>query len=284
MFFGLPLPDDTNDCDIFNLCGNQHMSARVLFIEDDPHLRRNFTMSLTLEGYEVQVAASLEQAFLLWNDANESQGIDLVLLDLGLPDGSGANFLSTIRPLNVTPVIVTSARQSEHEKARLLNMGANAFLVKPFTLPELLASIRSILAMQSNPGLGTEKLYLFDEICINLGTQCVLRAGAPVDLTATEYGVLARLVQSAGHVVTDSQLLTQVFGFGQAARKDLLRLCMAQLRSKLEVDPAEPQLLQAVPGIGYSLAAPRDMSFPAHTLPRCIPDIAQVIIKDDFTD
>jgi two-component system KDP operon response regulator KdpE len=132
--------------------------------------------------------------------------------------------------------------------------------------------------------LGTDKLYLFDDICINLGTQCVLRAGAPVDLTSTEYGVLARLVQSAGQVVTDTQLLTQVFGFGQAARKEVLRLCMAQLRSKLEVDPAEPQMLQAVPGIGYSLAAPRDLSLSTHTLSKCIPDDASVFIKNDFTD
>jgi two-component system KDP operon response regulator KdpE len=112
----------------------------------------------------------------------------------------------------------------------------------------------------------------------------VLRAGAPIDLTSTEYGVLARLVQSAGQVVTDTQLLTQVFGFGQAARKEVLRLCMAQLRSKLEADPAEPQMLQAVPGVGYCLAAPRDMSLSTHTLSKCIPDDASVFIKNDFTD
>jgi two-component system KDP operon response regulator KdpE len=260
------------------------MNVRVLLIEDAPHLRSNFTVSLTLESYKVQAAASLKQAFLSWNDANESEGIDLVLMDLGLPDGSEADFLSAIRQQYSTPVIVMSARRSELEKARLLNMGANAYLVKPFTLPELLACMRSILAMQSKSALATKQLYRFGDICINLRTHCVLRAGTTVDLTPSEYSVLTRLVASAGQVVTDTQLLTQVFGAEQVARNELLRLCMAQLRSKLEVDPAEPHMLQAVPGIGYSLVAPSDTSLSSHMRPLCTSDDAQVIIKNDFTE
>jgi two-component system KDP operon response regulator KdpE len=231
------------------------MSARILLVEDDSALRSNFVLSLTAEGYRVHAAASLSQGFALWRDASGSQGIDLVLLDLGLPDGPGDNFLSAIRPLECTPVIVISARQSEQEKARLLDLGADAYLVKPFTVPALLDCVQSILEARSPQGETQRLRYAFAEIRIDLQTANVLRAGVPVMLTSTEHRLLARLVQSAGRVVTDSQLLTEAMGTGHAGRRDLLRLCMAQLRAKLEANPWEPEWLLTIPGVGYQLAA-----------------------------
>ena len=230
------------------------MSASILLIEDDLALRGNFALSLNAEGYQVHAAASLSQAFALWHGARENKSIDLVLLDLGLPDGSGDEFLSAIRPEERPPVIVISARQSEQEKARLLNLGADAYLLKPFTVSTLLDSVRSILDARLQRGEVARWHYAFAEISIDLQAESVLRAGVPVILPPSEYRLLAQLVQRAGKVVTDSQLLTEAMGVGYVGRRDLLRLCMAQLRAKLEVNPLEPEMLLTIPGVGYQLA------------------------------
>ena len=230
------------------------MSARILLIEDDSALRSNFALSLIAEGYQVRAAASLSQAFELWHDASGAQGIDLVLLDLGLPDGSGDDFLSAIRHQERTPVIVISARNGEQEKARLLNLGAAAYLVKPFTVPTLLDCVESILVARLPQDEVASCRYAFAEISIDLQVGSVLRAGIPVALMPVEYCLLAQLVKSAGKVVTDSQLLSAAMGPQYVDRRDLLRLGMAQLRTKLEADPLEPKLLLSVPGVGYQLA------------------------------
>jgi two-component system KDP operon response regulator KdpE len=231
------------------------MSARILLIEDDSALRSNFALSLIAEGYQVRSAASLSQAFAIWHDTSGSQGIDLVLLDLGLPDGVGDDFLSAIRLEELTPVIVISARNGEQEKARLLNLGAAAYLVKPFTVPTLLDCVQSILVARLPQGEVARWSYAFAEISIDLQVGSVLRAGIPVALSSTEYRLLAQLVNSAGKVVTDSQLLSAAMGPQYVDRRDLLRLSMAQLRTKLEANPSEPNLLLSVPGVGYQLAA-----------------------------
>lgn len=229
------------------------MGARILLIEDDSELRSTFSLSLTSEGYQVQTVASLAQAFALWHDASGSDGIDLVLLDLGLPDGSGADFLAAIQPLEHTPVIVISARQREQEKVRLLNMGADAYLVKPFTVPELLACVRSCLDARLLQGEAANWEFSFADIRVDLHLQSVSRGNLPLKLTLIEYRLLARLVQSAGKVVTDSQLLAEAMEPQYASRRDLLRLYMAQLRAKLETNPFEPKWLTTVPGVGYRL-------------------------------
>ena len=230
------------------------MSARILLVEDDSALRSNFALTLIAEGYQVRAAASLSQAFALWHDASGSQGIDLVLLDLGLPDGLGDDFLSAVRLEELTPVIVISARNGEQEKARMLNLGAAAYLVKPFTVPTLLDCVRSILVARLPHDEVARWRYAFAEISIDLQVGSVLRAGIPVALSPTEYRLLAQLVICAGKVVTDSQLLSAAMGPQYVDRRDLLRLSMAQLRTKLEANPSEPDLLLSVPGVGYQLA------------------------------
>ena len=230
------------------------MSARILLVEDDSALRSNFALTLIAEGYQVRAAASLSQAFALWHDASGSQGIDLVLLDLGLPDGLGDDFLSAVRLEELTPVIVISARNGEQEKARMLNLGAAAYLVKPFTVPTLLDCVRSILVARLPHDEVARWRYACAEISIDLQVGSVLRAGIPVALSPTEYRLLAQLVICAGKVVTDSQLLSAAMGPQYVDRRDLLRLSMAQLRTKLEANPSEPDLLLSVPGVGYQLA------------------------------
>lgn len=230
------------------------MGAHILLIEDNAALRSNYSLCLTLEGYQVQAAASLAQAFALWHKAGGSQGVDLVLLDLGLPDGSGVDFLSAVPLLDRTPVIVISARQSEQEKVRLFELGADAYLVKPFAVPVLLACVRSKLEARLQHGPASLIRYTFGEVSIDLQAKSVLRAGIPVTLTATEYRLLARLVHSAGKVVTENQLMADAMDAEHADRRDLLRIAMAQLRAKLEAAPLEPLWLHFVPGVGYQLA------------------------------
>jgi two-component system KDP operon response regulator KdpE len=257
----------------------QGMRARILLIEDDSALRSNFALSLDAEGYQVHAAACLSQAFSLWQTERGSQGIDLVLLDLGLPDGSGDSFLSAIRPPECTPVIVISARHSEQEKVRLLNLGADAYLVKPFTVPTLLDCVLAVLKARLQQDEPPSWRYAFGEISIDLQTESVVRAGVPVILTPTEYRVLALLVKSAGRVVTDSQLLTQAMGAGYAGRRDLLRHSMAQLRAKLEASPWEPTLLLAVPGVGYQFAVASGPSLASEFAPIWIPNGTSGTIK-----
>lgn len=230
------------------------MGAHILLIEDDAGLRSNYSLCLTLEGYQVQAAGSLAQAFALWHKAGGSHGVDLVLLDLGLPDGSGDDFLSAVPPLERTPVIVISARQSEQERVRLFELGADAYLVKPFAVPALLACVRDRLDARPQPGQASLLHYTFGDVSIDLQTKTVLRAAKPVNLTPTEHRLLARLVQSAGKVVTENQLMADAMAAEHASRRDLLRLCMAQLRAKFEAEPWEPRWLLTVPGVGYQLA------------------------------
>lgn len=210
------------------------MGARILLIEDDVELRSTFSLSLSTEGYQIRSAASLAQALGHWHDANGSQGTDLVLLDLGLPDGSGDEFLAAIQPLERIPVIVISARQREQERVRLLNMGADAYLVKPFTVPVLLDCVRSSLDAHVRHAETTHGEFRVADLRIDLQSPSVVRGDVSVKLTPTEYRLLACLVQGAGKVVTDSQLLAGAIEVQHASRQDLLRLCMAQLRAKLK--------------------------------------------------
>lgn len=232
------------------------MSLGVLLVEDDAELRATLRQSLAVEGYRVLAAASLADAWALWNNAPETQGIDLVVLDLGLPDGDGTAFLQKLRGRHYTPVIVISARHNEGEKVALLDNGADDYLVKPFGISELLARMRVTLRHRGKHTQAAVSQYVCGDVAVDLTTHRVLRADMVVHLTPTEYKLLARLVQSAGQVVTHRQLLTDVWGPEFTEHTHYLRLYMGQLRSKLEPDPAEPICLLTEPGVGYRLADP----------------------------
>lgn len=226
------------------------MSFRVLLVEDDKELRTTLRDALQLEGYEIITAASLSEAFAINNHAG---ALDLILLDLGLPDGDGETLLKQLRKQLTTPVIIISAREQESQKIRLLDLGADDYLVKPFGIGELLARMRAALRHKGVTQKASIMRYENAGVIVDLTDHIVARDGQKIHLTPTEFNLLARLVRSAGQVVTHRQLLTDVWGAEYIEHTHYLRLYMAQLRAKLEVNPADPLLLLTEPGIGYRL-------------------------------
>jgi len=233
------------------------MSLCVLLVEDDRELRSTLREALVVEGYKVLAAASLADADCLLTHAETQGGIDLVLLDLGLPDGDGEALLSALRRGRCTaPVIVISARHCDDPKIRLLDAGADDYLVKPFGLGELLARMRVALRHRGTALHPAITRYEHGDLRVDLAAHRVSLAGADVHLTPTEFKLLARLVRQAGQVVTHRQLLADVWGAEFTEHTHYLRLYMAQLRAKLEAEPADPQRLLTEPGVGYRLAEP----------------------------
>ena len=232
------------------------MSLRLLLLEDDANLRTALTEALRVEGYAVQPAASLADALALWRAAASTRaGFDLVLLDLGLPDGDGATLLAECRrAVPAPPLIVLSAREQEDGKVRLLDAGADDYLVKPFTVGELLARLRVALRHRGRAQPAALTHYQHGALAVDLPRHRVWRDGAEVHLTPTEFKLLARLVRQAGQVVTHRQLLADVWGPEHVEQTQYLRLYMGQLRAKLERDSAAPSHLLTEPGVGYRLA------------------------------
>lgn len=234
------------------------MSLRLLLVEDDRELRATLREALQLEGYQVITAVSLAEAITIYdknllNSETKNSPFDLILLDLGLPDGDGSDLLNKLRRRHSTPVIVISARDSEGQKIRLLDAGADDYLVKPFSVGELLARIRVALRHRGNHSQAAITYYEKTGVVIDLVHHRVSRDTNQIHLTPTEFNLLARLVRSAGQVVTHRQLLVDVWGQEYVEHTHYLRLYMGQLRAKLEVNPAQPQLLLTEPGIGYRL-------------------------------
>ena len=228
------------------------MSLRVLLVEDDRGLRATLRETLLAEGYQVSVAASLADARQQWVHGQEAP--QLVLLDLGLPDGDGASLLALIRQRPDVPVLVISARPDEAGKIRLLDEGADDYLVKPFSAGELLARMRVALRHRGRHVRPATTHWSREGLEVDLLQRRVLRGGQEVHLTPKEYALLARLVRQAGQVVTHRQLLVEVWGPEHVQDTHYLRLYMGQLRAKLEADPAEPRWLLTETGVGYRLA------------------------------
>ena len=232
------------------------MTHTVLLVEDDRELRNTLRDALAVEGYRVLTAASVAEATALLAHAGASGGIDMVLLDLGLPDGDGESLLAQLPRRHGMPLIVISARHTDDRKVRLLDAGADDYLVKPFGIGELLARMRVAFRHRGTTLHAAVLHYERGDLRIDLDAHRVMRAGSEVHLTPTEFNLLARLVRSAGQVVTHRQLLTDVWGADFSEHTHYLRLYMSQLRAKLEDDPADPRHLLTEPGIGYRLAEP----------------------------
>ena len=233
----------------------------VLLVEDDRELRGTLREALRVEGYEVQACASLADASAVLAQAMAAgRSFDLVLLDLGLPDGEGASLMASLRRLRsstvTTPVIVISARHAEQPKIALLDAGADDYLVKPFSLGELLARMRVALRHRGTAVQPALTRYEHGSLCVDLPAHRVTLDGRDIHLTPTEFKLLARLVRQAGQVVTHRQLLTDVWGAEFTGHTHYLRLYMGQLRAKLEAEPACPQRLLTEPGVGYRLVEP----------------------------
>ena len=227
------------------------MTLRVLVVEDDQQIRAMLQASLGVEGFEVRTAVSVSEAAAMLRHALP----DVVLLDLGLPDGDGIELVRLLRKEHALPVLVISARHQEAEKVRLLDAGADDYLTKPFSVSELLARIRVALRHRGTALAPAVTVHELERLRIDLAARLVTLRGEPVHLTPTEFNLLARLVRSAGRVVTHRQLLADVWGAEFTEHTHYLRLYMGQLRAKIEQDPAEPRHLLTETGVGYRLAA-----------------------------
>ena len=218
---------------------------RVLVVEDEPTLRRALTINLRARHYGVAAAATGEEALI----AAGHQPPDVVLLDLGLPDMDGTDVIRGLRGWTEVPIIVLSARTSQDDKVDALDAGADDYVTKPFGMDELLARLRAALR-RATPGQATPAVETPD-FTIDLAAKTARTADGPVRLTPTEWNMLEVLVRHEGKLVAQRQLLQEVWGPAYETETNYLRVYMAQLRRKLEPDPAHPRHLLTEPGIGY---------------------------------
>jgi two-component system KDP operon response regulator KdpE len=222
----------------------------VLVIEDEPQIRR--FLRTTLEAQGLEVVESETGARGITDAANRRP--DCMILDLGLPDIDGVDVIRRVREWSTIPIIVLSARTQETAKIAALDAGADDYVAKPFGAGELLARVRVALRHaastdRDDPGA----VYVRGELRVDLGARRVTLAGSEVHLTPTEYRLLATLVRHRGKVLTQRFLLTDVWGPGHVERPHYLRIYMANLRQKLEADPARPALFLTETGVGYRL-------------------------------
>ena len=221
----------------------------VLVVDADPPIRRFLTAGLENEGYVLVEAATGQEGIT----QAATRAPDLVLLDLGLPDVDGLEVLRRIREWSAVPIIVLTARGQEGDKIRALDSGADDYVTKPFAMGELNARMRVALRHRARAGDDDGGVLETGELQVDLARRRVTMSGAEVRLTPIEYRLLAMLARHAGRVLTHEQLLREVWGPGYTSQTHYLRVYMAQLRHKLEPDPARPKLLLTEPGVGYRL-------------------------------
>ena len=220
----------------------------VLLIEDEPQMRRFLRAALESHAYRLVEASTAREGLAQATGRNP----DVILLDLGLPDGDGIDLTRRLREWATTPIIVISARGNEQDKIAALDAGADDYLTKPFGVGELLARLRVALRHHERAGEGAaEAVFVAGDVKVDLAARRVFAAGEEVHLTPTEYKLLVTLVRHAGKVLTHGQLLKEVWGPNAVQHTHYLRVYMTQLRHKLERDPARPRYLRTEPGVGY---------------------------------
>ena len=226
---------------------SQHL---ILVIEDEISIRRFLKMTLTDHGYAFREAENAHDG--LRKVASERP--DLVILDLGLPDGDGLDVTRQIREWSTVPIIILSARGHEKDKVQALDCGADDYLTKPFGVAELLARVRVALRHAARVASAQEESeFSFGEVKVDLSKRVVTLGGAEVKLTRIEYKLLTTLVKYVGKVVTHNQLLKEIWGQEYSEESNYLRVYMAHLRRKLEKDSAHPQFFITEAGVGYRL-------------------------------
>src|SRR5574341_1169036 len=226
--------------------------AGVVLIEDEPQIRRFLRAALVGQGYRLFEAATGEAGLV---EAATRQP-DIVILDLGLPDVDGLEVIRRLREWTAIPIIILSARGQERDKITALDAGADDYVSKPFGVGELLARMRVALRhLAQAPGEAGEASFCVGDLRMDLARREVLVGGKPVHLTPIEYRLLATLIRHAGKILTHQHLLREVWGPNQTDQAQYLRVYVAQLRRKLERNPAQPRYLLTEPGVGYRLAA-----------------------------
>ena len=222
----------------------------VVVIEDEPQIRRFVRTALEAEGWLVHEADTAKKGL---TEAGTRKP-DLLVLDLGLPDGNGLDVIRDVRGWSAVPIIVLSARSDEADKIAALDAGADDYLTKPFGVGELLARVRANLRRPRTTALeDTDPVFRFGEVEVDRTARLVRRAGAEVHLTPIEYRLLSVLMANAGRVLTHRQLLRAVWGPSQAEQSHYLRIYMGHLRQKLEADPTQPRHLLTETAVGYRL-------------------------------
>jgi two-component system KDP operon response regulator KdpE len=228
--------------------GERPAAPLVLLVDDEAQIVRAIAAILRGAGFAVATAATGEEAMR----AAALRPPAAILLDLGLPDTDGVTVCRRIREWSDAPVIVVSAADDEYGKIDALDAGADDYVTKPFSAPELLARLRAVIRRSAVPA-EAEAVLRFGRAEIDLDRRIVRRDGAPVHLTAREYGLLACLARHPGRVLTHAALLRDVWGPAYVAETHYLRVHMANLRKKLEVDAASPRHLLTETGVGYKL-------------------------------
>lgn len=219
----------------------------ILVIEDEHAIRRFVRMALAAEGYRVHEADTLQRGLL---EAGTRKP-DLIVLDLGLPDGDGMDFIRDLRAWSQTPILVLSARVDEPQKVEALDIGADDYLIKPFGVAELLARVRAVCRRHTPRPEDSTTILSFGEVSIDFERRQVTRGGQVLHVTPIEFRLLAALVAQPDKVLTHRQLLRAVWGAAHVERSHYLRIYMGHLRQKLETDPAQPRHFLTETGIGY---------------------------------
>lgn len=222
-------------------------TAHILLVEDDAQIRRFVRMALEDAGYGVTEAESVKRGLI----DTATRRPDLIIVDLGLPDGDGKRLITEVRGWSDLPILVLSARDQEREKVAALDTGADDYLTKPFGVDELLARLRALLRRYE--AKTPDGIVRFGDVEVDVMRHEVRKRGEMVHLTPIEYRLLAALVRAKGAVLTYRQLLREVWGPGHAERTHYLRVHMANLRKKLEDDPARPRHLITELQVGYRL-------------------------------
>jgi two-component system, OmpR family, KDP operon response regulator KdpE len=221
----------------------------AVLVEDEREIRRFVRTALETEGWHVFEADTMKQGLI---EAGTRKP-DVVILDLGLPDGNGVDLIRDLRTWSAIPVIVLSARVDEIDKIEALDAGADDYLTKPFGVGELLARVRAVLRRKAGPAAANLSVFRFGDVEVDLTTRRVRKSGAIVHLTALEYRLLSTMIANAERVLTHRQILREVWGPAYVAHEHYVRVHMGNLRRKLEDDPAQPKHLVTETAVGYRL-------------------------------
>jgi DNA-binding response OmpR family regulator len=224
------------------------MSKRILIVDDEPRYLRLLEANLRTEGYEVATAQDGVQAV----DIFSSQPIDLILLDIMMPRMDGFSTCQRIREYSNVPIIMLTAKGEEQDRVRGLDLGADDYLVKPFSATELLARVRAVLRRSQIPAeTGQARFFSHEDLKIDFARAEVWRGEQPVSLSATEYRLLLQFAHNVGSILTSEDLLTGVWGPEYKMEKEILWVSIARLRQKLEEDPHAPRHIVTRSGLGY---------------------------------
>jgi two-component system KDP operon response regulator KdpE len=228
------------------------MSAVVLIVDDEIQIRRFLQITLETNGYRVYETETGQEALTKAAQLRP----DLIILDLGLPDMDGLDVLHQLREWTKTPIIILSVRDTDRDKVAALDSGADDYLTKPFSVDELMARVR-VAQRHALPGENEREIFSAGSLSVDLTQRIVTMRGEPIKLSPTEYALLRLMIRHAGKVLTHRQILREVWGPEYTNETHYLRVYFAQLRQKIEDNPALPKIILTEPGVGYRLISPQ---------------------------